>query len=265
MATLYRARVCAVGDAEDMLRLNRALLKNRDWLEEPEDRPPMKLEALVEQVRRHAQWEGDDHDEFLYEMIAPVPYGEANAGSCRYTLRQEPCGLWTACFAYESDTAFQGEDWLALHKRCDRIPMMAMRAAWDFARDKGLMIFTGGHIQEDWSLMAEAWLWLIQQYECGYPPEEAIRRLEKLGETMEREDCDLSVAELLRSCMDNLRRLGDVGDITPEALEGAKARRDFEALFDMQMRVAASALWETEHNARWIACLEATLQAWENR
>lgn len=263
MATLYRARVCAVGTEEDMLRLNRVLLENCDWLEEQEDLPPLKLQELVEQVRQHARWEGGPDDGFAYEMIAPARYGDADGSTCRYALRRENCGLWTACFAYDSGTPFQMEDWLALHLRCDRLPMAAMHASWDFARSKGKMLFTGGHIQEDWNRMAEVWLWLIQQYECGYPPEEAIRRLDKLSVTLEREDCDLSITELLQSSIDNLRQAARVEDITPQALEAAKAGRDFAALFDMQMRIAETALWETEHNARWIACLEATQRAWE--
>lgn len=262
MANIYRARVCAVGTEEDMLRLNRALLTNHDWLEESEDGPALKLSDLEQQVRRRAAWESGMDDGFVYDMIAPVTFGDATGGTCRYALRQEKCGLWTACFAYDSGTPFQAEDWLDLHRRCDRLPMVALRASEDFARDKGMLLLTGGQIQDDWSCMAETWLWLISQYECGFPPEEAVQRLEKLAAALEREEYDVTVAELLANCAEHLRRIGVPEDITSEDLRDSAARGDYAALFDMQVRVAETVLWETEHNARWLACLEAVQKAW---
>lgn len=263
MASLHRSRVVAIGTEADMIRLNRALLKTQDWLEEPEDGPELTLEALYQQVHERAQFEGAQDSTFLYDMITSVPYGEASDESCRYVMRKEPCGLYTACFSYEGDTAFQPEDWLSLHKRCDRMPMLALRASWDFAQDKGMVIISGGRIHDNWDRMAEAWLWLLHHYEFGYPPEEAVERLAKLETTLEREDFDMSIDELLQSCIENLQYLGDVSDISAESLAAAREQQDFAGLFEMIARVGETALWETEHNARWIACLEAVREAWQ--
>lgn len=266
MAGLFRSRVTAIGTEEDMLRLNRMLLRNHGCEEDnPDDAPPLTLEGMVEKIRQLAQWEGAGEDGFLYEMVTPRPYGEADPAESRYILRREACGLWTASFVYEGAEPFQPEDWLSLHTRCGRIPMLALHASWDFAQAKGLTIFTGGQTLENWDRMAECWLWLIAQYECGYPPEEAVRRLEKLNVTLEREDFDLSMEELLESCMDNLRRVEDVSDVTAETLAATARAKDFMALFEMQARVAETALWETEHNAKWLANLEVILDAWRAR
>lgn len=267
MAKLYRARVAAVGTEADMLRLNRALLDNLDIIDEEdedEDAPaPRTLQETFEQLREYARCEGGQDDEFLYGMVTTMPYGDADEGSCRYTLQQHPCGLWTACFAYESSsTPFQSEDWQRLHLKCDRIPMLALRAGWDFGQDKGMLLITGGRVHDDWDRMAECWLWLMQHYEFGYPPEEAVERLRRLEETLEREDFDMSVEELLDSCIENLRQLADVEDITPEALQQAWRGRAFAELFTMMARICETALWETQHNDRWIACLEAVRDAW---
>ncbi|MBP3636326.1 MAG: hypothetical protein J6K13_02060 [Clostridia bacterium] len=263
MASLHRARVVAIGTEADMIRLNRALLTTQDWLEEPEDGPALTLEELYRQVHERAQFEGTADSTFLYDMVTAMPFGEATDESCRYTMRQESCGLYTACFAYEGETAFQPEDWLSLHKRCGMMPMLALRAGWDFAADKGLVIISGGRIHDNWDRMAESWLWLLHQYEFGYPPEEAVERLAKLEKTLEREDFDMSISELLESCVENLEYLGDTSDITAESLQAAKEQQDFDLLFEMIARIGETALWETEHNARWIACLEAVQEAWQ--
>lgn len=263
MPNLHRARVVAIGTEADMIRLNRALLNNLDALEEPEDSPAPTLEELYHQVQHTAQYEGSQDSTFLYSMIAANPFGDAEDESCRYIMRKEPCGLYTACFAYEGETAFQAEDWLALHMQCGRLPMLALRASWDFALDKGMVIISGGHIHDNWDRMAESWLWLLHQYEFGYPPEEAVARLKKLEATLEREDFDMSIAELLESCVENLEYLGNTSDITHESLLDARDQKDFALLFEMIARIGETALWETEHNARWIACLEAVQEAWQ--
>lgn len=263
MPNLHRARVVAIGTEADMLRLNRALLKNMDALEDIQDGPAPTLEELYQQVQKTAQYEGAQDSTFLYDMIVPSPYGDAEDESCRYTLRKEACGLYTACFAYEGETAFQPEDWLSLHTQCGRIPMLALRASWDFALDKGMVIISGGHIHDNWDRMAESWLWLLHQYEFGYPPEEAVERLKKLETTLEREDFDMSIGELLESCVENLEYLGDTSDITHESLIAARDAKDFTLLFEMIARIGETALWETEHNARWLACLESVQEAWQ--
>ena len=263
MPNLHRARVVAIGTEADMLRLNRALLNNMDALEDIEDGPAPTLEDIYQQVHKTAQYEGAQDSTFLYDMIAVTPYGDAEDESCRYTMRKEPCGLYTACFAYEGETAFQVEDWLRLHVQSGRIPMLALRASWDFALDKGMVIISGGHVHDNWDRMAESWLWLLHQYEFGYPPEEAVARLQKLQSTLEREDFDMSISELLESCVENLTYLGDTSDITQESLVAARDARDFALLFEMIARVGETALWETEHNARWLACLESVQEAWQ--
>lgn len=263
MSSLHRARVVAIGTEADMIRLNRALLNTQGWLEEPEEGPELTLDDLYQQVHRRAQYEGAQDSTFLYDMITAMPFGNASDESCRYIMRKEPCGLYTACFAYEGDTAFQAEDWLSLHNRCSHMPMLALRASWDFALDKGLVIISGGRIHDNWDRMAETWLWLLHQYEFHYPPEEAVERLKKLRVTLEREDFDMSIGELLESCAENLEYLGDTSDITPESLMAARDQQDYASLFEMIARVGETALWETEHNARWLACLEAVQKAWQ--
>lgn len=263
MSSLHRSRVVAIGTEADMIRLNRALLRNQGWLEENEEGHEMSLEELYAKVHELAQYEGAQESTFLYDMITGAPFGDATDESCRYVMRRESCGLYTACFSYEGDTPFQPEDWMDLHRHSNMMPMLVLRAAWDFALDKGMLIISAGRVLDNWDRMAETWLWLIHQYEFGYPPEEAVERLRKLSVTMEREDFDLSIGELLSSCIDNLKDLADTSDITPESLLDAREKRDYTGLFEMIARVGETALWETEHNARWIACLEATLAAWK--
>lgn len=266
MATLHRVRVVAVGSEKDMGRLCRVLLTNCDWLPPEDERPEFTVSELKDLIEDYIKVNGTPFDTFSYEMIAPMRFGDAEPGTCRLTIREENCGLWTACFSYDSQSVFQIHEWLDLHERCGRMLMVAQRASWDFGLDKGEIILTGGETLDDWNGMNECWLWLIPQYECGYPPEEAVKRLEKLSMTMEREECDMSISELLRSCMDNLNAIAmEVED--PEAVKASMRacveRRDFAGLLEMQHMVAESVLWETEHNAKWLACLETVLNAWK--
>lgn len=266
MATMHRARVVAIGEEKDMLRLCRVMLRNCGEEEPDEERPPLKLEELLAQIQRRAQEEGGPGCGFYYGMVSPLHYGQAEADTCRMHLRQESCGLWTATFAFDSGEAFQQEDWLRLHNACDRLPMLALRASWDFARAKGMLIYSGGHILENWERMEEAWMYLIAQYECGYPPEEAVRRLVKLQATLEREDSDLTVDALLEGCVDNLQDIADhVADpqLLKDMMERCRQARDYEGLFMLQCHAAEAALWETEHNARWLATLDTVRQAWQ--
>jgi hypothetical protein len=132
MPTLHRARVVALGGEQDMIRLCQVLLRNSDWLEDAEDtdeRPPMNLAELIQHVHTRAKLEGGETCEFYYPMLTQRIYGQADPASCRMTIRQEHCGLWTATFAYDSDEPFQHEDWLRLHNACNRLPMLALRAS----------------------------------------------------------------------------------------------------------------------------------------
>ena len=58
MATMHRARVVAIGEEKDMLRLCRVMLRNCGEEEPDEERPPLKLEELLAQIQRRAQEEG---------------------------------------------------------------------------------------------------------------------------------------------------------------------------------------------------------------
>ena len=266
MASKHRARVCAVGTADDMSALLRAMLANCNALPSEEDRLPFTLEELIRMVQTCTHENGDEMDTFLYEMVSGIRYGSAEPGTCRLNVRQEKCGLWTACFAYDSASEFQPHEWRSLHRQCGQILMVAQRASWDFALDKGEMIFTGGEILDNWDGMNECWLWLIPQYECGYPPEEAVSRLEKLQRTLEREDADTTVDELLRSCMDNLTAIAmEVEDSQAliDSMTACAARQDFVGLLEAEHMIAESVLWETEHNAKWLACLESVRCAWQ--
>lgn len=259
MGSLHRIRVVAVGSEADMIRLNRTLLLHGGWLREPEDRPPYTLEELFAQVRQRAEWETGDS--FLYAMLADAPYGEAEPGA-RYDLARVDEDLWAACFAYDSAARFQGEDWLQLHNRCDQVPMFALQADQDFAGDKGEIIFTNGTMRERWERMAEGWLWLIDQYEAGLSPEEAVRRLERLERAMAREDWDQSIPELLESCMENLRRMEQAGRVTAGAMDDCLARRDYLGCLERQAALADTFLWDVARNARNLAVLRQDLDAW---
>lgn len=264
LTTRTRSRVCAVGSEADMIVLCRALLKNRDWLPEAGD-TPLSLEQLLALVHRHARKEGGEQCMFFYDMVAAHPYGAALASECRLEVKKHPCGVWTARFAYGGDTPFQPEDWLKLHQQCGNVPMLAMYAQWDFGQEKGMKRFIGGKMGDDWSRMGEAWMWLMAEYEDGYPPEESILRLKKLQRTLEREEFDMSIDELLTACIDNLAAL-DRDTADPEALaaqmQHCRESRDFTGLLRLYLRLAESVLWEAEHVDRWLANLTADRDAW---
>lgn len=266
ITTKTRSRVCAFGSEADMMTLCRALLENRGWLpEEQADEPEMTLQQLVERVHHHARMEGGEDCTFFYDMVAEHPYGAALASVCRFEVKKHPSGVWTACFAYGGDTSFQPEDWQRLHRQCKGLPMLAMYADWDFGLEKGMKIFAGGKTRDDWSRMAEVWLWLMAEYEIGYPPEEAVERLRRLRTTIDREEFDMTIGEMLQACIDNLTDL-DEETADPAELQAqmraCREEKDFTELFRLYCRVAETALWETAHNHRWIANLTAVLEAW---
>ena len=255
MRVTHHARIAAVGTEAQMRRLCQAMLTNAGY----EAELPHTLDALTKAVVGFAAEEGGPDCGFLYEMIARRAYGEAEEDTCRFTLRQEPCGLWTALFTYDSATAFQPEDWLRLHGQCDRLPMFILRACDDFDRDKGLLILSGGYIHEEWSRMEECWLWLVTRYGDG-DPDEAVRQLNRLSRLLADEEDELTVPDLLDRCgrfLDALRgRLAD-GDALRAALAQAVEGRDYQALFSLQGLVAQGALWQAEDAPHWLACLAA--------
>ena len=265
---LNRVRVCAVGTKEDMRNLCHVLLSNCGALlpEDEEDRAELTLDELKAMILQYTSENADEFDTFAYEMLSTMRYGDAEPGTCRLNIKEEPCGLWTACFSYDSQNQFQIHEWLDLHKRCGKVLMVAQRAAWEFGLDKGEIILVGGETMDNWDGMNECWLWLIPQYECGYPPEEAVARLEKLEKTLEREESDMTIEELLRSCMDNLNAIAlevEDGQALYASMMASLEKRDYVGVLEMQHLVAESVLWETEHNAKWLACLETVLDAWK--
>ncbi len=261
-----RARVCTLGTQEDMLRLCRLLMDHVDWFDEPEEnKPVLTLEQLVALIGKFSRQEGGEACSFLYPMVGSHPYGDAEAATCRLSIRRHPTGLYLALFAYDSDTPFQHEDWLSLHRETRMLPMMAIYANDDFGLEKGAKLFIGGRAGDDWDLMGETFLYLIANYEEGYPPEEAVARLRKLRKTLEREDFDMSIGALLNSCIDHLFSLAeDLAD--PEALTAEmaelRAARDFESLFQLYLRLIEAELWDVPHADKHLACLQSARAAW---
>ena len=129
MARLHRARVTAVGSEQDMYRMAYVMLENGDWLPEEDEGPTPTLEELLQTVTKRSHWEEGDNCGFLPGMIAPSPFGTLIPHTCRMEVRKHDCGLWTASFAYSSWDAFQSEDWLNLHRRCNRMPFFALHAS----------------------------------------------------------------------------------------------------------------------------------------
>lgn len=260
------SRVCAVGREADMIALCRALLINRGWLPHQEEgEPPLSLEQLLSLVRRHARKEGGEDCDFFYDMVAAHPYGAALASACRFEVKKQPCGVWTACFIYGGDTPFQPEDWLRLHRQCGNVPMAAMYADWNFGLEKGMKRFVGGQVGDDWSCMGETWMWLTAHYEDGYPPEESVPRLRKLADTLEREDFDMTIGELLDACIRHLTQLDEETRdplLLAEQMQRCRESRDFTGLLRLYLRIAETALWETERVDRWLANLTSDRDAW---
>lgn len=266
MSTLNRARVCTLGTQEDMIRLCRLMLDHCQWFDEEEaDKPDLTLEQLLTLIGKFSRQEGSEDCGFYYPMITAHPYGDAVASTCRLEIRRHSTGLYLALFSYDSETPFQHEDWLALHREIKMLPMMALYANDDFGLEKGMKLFVGGRVGDDWDRMGEAFLYLIANYEEGYPPEEAVSRLRKLRKTLEREDFDLSIGGLLRGCMENLESLDEaVSDAEALAadMQTFRQEKDYESLFHLYMRLIEAELWDIQHVDRHLACLEATYDAW---
>lgn len=255
---MYHARIAAVGTDADMRHLGQAMLRNAGYAGDLPDSP----DALAETVRRFAAEEAGPDCGFLYEMVTRRSYGSAEEDTCRFTVRREPCGLWTALWAYESASPFQPEDWMRLHEQCGRLPMLILRACDDFDRDKGLLMLSGGYLQEEWSRMEECWLWLTTRY-GEVDPEGTVRRLKRLQRLLEDEEDELTVPELLEQCGHFLRSLHERtadADGLRERLAQAVQTRDYQTLFGLQCLVAQAALWETDRIDRWTQCLDALSQ-----
>lgn len=266
MATISRIRVCTLGTQEDMIRLCRILLDHCQWFDEPEnDKPDLSLDQLIALIAKHARLEGGEECTFWYPMVAAHPYGDAIASTCRLNIRRHPTGLYLALFAYDSDTPFEMEDWVSLHRELKLLPMMALYAHDDFGLEKGAKLFAGGRVHDDWTYMGEAFMYLIANYEEGYPPEEAVQRLRKLRKTLDREDFDTTIGGLLRGCIENLSALmedvSDAGALTAE-MQQYRQEKDYESLFNLYMRLIEAELWDIQHVDRHLACLEAVRQAW---
>ena len=263
MSTLYRQRIVVVGNEQDMIRLAMVLLDNAGYLELPEDRPPYTLAELTDQIQQRTREDGDANDTFLYSMISRHRFGEATDGTCRLLISRSPCGLYTALFRYDSSDPFQSHEWLDLHKRCGMPLMVIQRASEDFSLDKGEVVLSGGHVMDNWDTMCECWLWLMEQYGCGLPPEEALEKLSRLSEIMQREEYDMDIPTLLHSCRLNLETLAlSMQDpaALKEAIDVALRRQDYVRLSEYYYLLAESILWETEHNAKWFATLDTLIE-----
>ena len=263
MATLHRCKAVLIGDEADMLRLNRVLLENVDEYEEPEDRQPYTLDELYQRVKEHAEWE-EAGSSFLYSMIRQGAYGTGEPGTGRYAMTMADEGLYAAVFSYDSTTSFQPEDWLALHARTGRIPMFIIHADENFALDKGYLTISNGCVNETWMLMAESWLWLIDQYEAGFTPEEIPARLERLKQAMEVDDWDQSIPELLASCGENLEAIREYPSVTAEAIAQRREAGDFAGMFELQAMLADTFLWDSARAEKYLACIELDSQVWQN-
>lgn len=266
MTVRNRARVCALGTQADMIRLCRTLLDNCQWFDEPEDNTPdLTLEQLQAIIAKHARAEGGEQSTFCYEMVDEHPYGDAINATCRLSIRQHPTGLYLALFTYDSDTPFQPEDWAHLHLKLRMLPMLALYANDDFTLENGMKLIVGGRIGDDWGAMGAAWLYLIGQYEEGYPPEEAVLRLRKLRATIEREELDQDIADLLEGC---ISRLGDLESETHDTdelvrlMQEYRAAKDFESLMNLYLTLIEAELWDIPRYDRHMACLQSINTAW---
>lgn len=266
MPARNRVRVCTLGTQEDMIRLCRTLLDNCQWVDASavED-PSLTLEQLIALVDAQAHAESARTDAFAYAMVAPHPDGNAVASTCRMSIRRHPTGLYLASFCYDSETPFQPEDWLSLHRQMRMLPMLALYANDAFGLEKGMKTFIGGYAGDDWARMGEAFFFLIAQYEEGYPPEESVMRLRKLAETLEREEFDLSMGELLERCITHLAELEDQTSDTAEmtaAMQQMRAGKDYNGLFRLYLLLVEAELWDIEHVDRHLACLQSLNSAW---
>ncbi len=268
MAMLHRARVCAIGSEADIRRLFTQMLDNYGYWDPDEERPRHSLQELLALVEQVSAEDGGAGDTFLYGMISVSPYGDAIPTTCRLTLQQGPGGLWLAVFAYDSDHRFQSHDWRDLHRRCGNVLMLAQRASEDFALEKGEVLFAGDQVQEIWDHMEECWLWLIQEYGAGSPTEDALEQMELLEQVMREEEYDTDIPTLLAGCVENLESIA-ADNADPEALgaalRDAMGARDFPRVLNILCTLAEAALWETQHNARWLACLNALREAWARK
>ncbi len=266
MSNYNRARVCTIGTQEDMIRLCRAMLDNCDWFDEREnDRPDLTLDQLIALIARYAKAESGDGATFVYDMVASRPYGDAAPGTPRMSIFRHATGLWLALFSYDSETPFQPEDWVQLHRQVRMLPMLAMYANDDFGLEKGMKLFAGGRTGDDWNRMGETWLWLMARYEEGYPPDEAVERLRKLRRTIQREDFDLTIGGILAGCIENLEELkadtSDAETLTAQ-MQRLRADKDYEGLFQLYLRIVETALWDMGAYDKHIACLEAVYDEW---
>ena len=202
------------------------------------------------------------------EGLAYKRYGEALPSTCRLSVRPAGQHLWTALFCYQSEYAFQVHDWLELHKRSGRdarqghfvlarhIPPLPQVPE----RRQGRMV--GGSVSESWDAMLETWLWLIKEYYSGRPTEEAVASLERVERLLRDEEYDQNVADLLASCEMNLQAVLPEPEVWDAKLAEAQEKQNFGEAAVLRLRWAEAALWETEHVAKWQACLSALRNAW---
>mgnify|MGYP006873013361 CR=1 FL=1 len=240
------------------------MLFNSAYFEEKEI--PGTLQGLEERVRERARQDGASGDSFLYEMIAQRRYADAEMGTQRMEIKKQVADLYTACFSYDSLQDFQVHDWLELNSHIGFPLMVVLRAAEDFTLEKGEVVICEGQVQDNWDHMSECWMWLMEQYECGMPPEEAVSRLKRLEKVLRDEEYDTDVRDLLESCLSHLHALSlamqDRGELET-ALSNSLASGNFLRRVELEYMICEAVLWETQHLPKWEASLLAVMDAWK--
>lgn len=255
-----RIRVCAVGRQQDMLRLCRYLLRN----DEESLSPEATLEQLVARILHLAHEEGLEGSQFLYEMVADRLYGDAREETCRMNIREESCGLYTALFAYESESLFQPSDWLAVHQACG-MPLFVLRASEEFYQEKGMLILSGGRAHDNWERMAEAWLYLNLRYGADFEGRDPRKVRKTLVHQAEDEDFEMTVGEMLDACVENLTELQEFAQAAEEnrqEIETCRQEKDFQGLFYFFGKAAETRLWDIDHAEEHIAQVESLKETW---
>ena len=264
MASPHSARLCVLGTEQELYRLLCAMLENDCWLDplDPDSRP----KSLQEAAELVAQDTAKDEygDGFRYSMVHPSPFGSAVPGSCRLRLQPQPGGLWSACFAWQSQDPMQQRDWLHLQQRAGWPLMTALACGENFDEETAAYIFTRDRVHADYDWMDCVWLFLAHSYGEGLPPAEAGAWKRQMDAMLREGELDWTIDEVIRDSEANLHRVMEAAQ-DPEALaramDEALQMRDFDALLAARMAIAEAVLWDTEHAQKWLAALRTLANA----
>ena len=268
MSDFIRVRVALVGSDDDLHALLYTMLDNLGEIENDPDEAPMTNAEMEQEIHLLAQRESGNDSGFIYEMVAPHPFGSAISGTAAMSVKELPVGCKAVVFTYDSAADYQPEDWLSLHKRCGRPPMLVMWANSVYGVSSGTSLLTNGHALDNWDTMDETYLFLIKDYFCSYPPEDCLRKLKELQEDMQREDAEITVEGLLQNAVDNLQELQRVSETGTEKMQllltQARESRDFQLLQHLNISLCEAEVWDVERSHKYIACLQSSLEAWQN-